>query len=331
MRTGILVSLIAFLSIPLFVSAQSIGSLGGSPGDTFSMSVSPQYPASNSQAVLSFLSSSIDLTGATLKVTANGKDIYQGTVQPVAVQLGKAGSVTTVVATVTIGGIPYKQTLAIQPEDVALVVEPISSAPVLYPGKPSVPLEGDSRIVAVASMKDAAGKVLDPQSLSYTWKVDDALMLDSSGIGKTSLIVASPLQYRTRTVSVIARSQAGSIVGGSSISLSPQQPVVRMYTNDPLLGVRFDRVMDGGHLITSSEESLYAAPFSMPITHGAPLIQWFLNSAPAQTGNLITLRPNGNGQGSASLSLTATMGDILASTDLSLTFGSKRNSGFFGL
>ncbi|MFZ2167765.1 MAG: hypothetical protein WAV50_02750 [Minisyncoccia bacterium] len=317
------------LFLPGVVSAQSIESLGST--DTFSVSVSPQYPASFSQATLSFLSATIDLANAVLTVSVGGKQIYQGSVRPVAIPLGRAGSVAAVTVTVTSANIPYKQSLSIQPQDVSLIAEPISSAPVLYLGKPLVPLEGSTRVVAVASMKDAGGRTIDPTTLSYTWTVDGTQIANSSGIGKQAVIVASPLQYRTRTVSVVVRSQVGSLTSGASLSLAPIAPSLRVYENDPLLGIRFDRALET-YAIQDSEASLYAAPYSLPMSSGAPSIQWFLNGAAAQIGNLITLRPSGSGQGSASLSLTASAGtSAMATTNIPLSFGAKSSSNFFGL
>jgi len=267
-----------------------------------------------------------------LKVSVNGSNIYQGSVRPVAVPLGKAGSVTKIIVMLSSGGTNYFQTLSIQPQDVVLIAEPLSSAPVLYPGKPLVPLEGDVRIVAIANVRNASGKAVSPSALSYSWTVDGVQIANSSGIGKSAVIVASPLQYRARDVSVSVMSPDGNLVGGDSLSLSPQEPSIRLYENDPLLGIRFDRALSDTYTIDGTEATLYAAPFSLPTTNGLPFIQWFLNGSAAQTGNLITLRPSGSGQGSASLSLTASAGgNTPAATNLSLIFGATRSSNFFGL
>ncbi|MFI5260257.1 MAG: hypothetical protein ACHQU0_00450 [Candidatus Paceibacteria bacterium] len=320
------------LLLPGVAAAQSLGGTASVNTDPFTVSVAPQYPAPMNAATLSFISSTLDLTNATMTVSVGSKQIYQGSVQPVILTTGKAGSVTTAKVTITSAGTPYTQSVVIQPEDVSLIAEPISSAPVLYPGKPLVPLEGSTRIVAMASFADAAGKKIDPATLSYSWTVDGALIADSSGIGKSSILVASPLQYRLRDVSVVVQSQIGSLAGGSAMSLDPVAPSVRVYENDPLLGIRFDRALAASYTIRGAEASLYAAPFSFPTTGGTPLLHWFLNGTSAQTGNLITLRPSGNGQGSASLSLTAGSGTSLATANLSLLFGAAPSSNlFFGL
>lgn len=330
MRFGLFISLA--LLLPMAAGAQSLGNLAGETNSSFSVSANPQYPVPNSRVSLSFLSSSLDLTNATLTVSVGGKNIYTGSVQPVAVPIGKAGSVANIIATVSSGGAQYTQTLSVQPQDVALIAEPISSTSMLYPGKPLIPLEGDVRIVAIANLRSASGKAVNPSTLSYSWTVDGTQIANSSGIGKSAVIVASPLQYRARDVSVAIKSQDGSLVGGDTLSLAPQEPSVRIYESDPLLGIRFDHALTGSYTLRGAEATLYAAPFSLPTTRGAPIVQWFLNGAAAQTGNLVTLRPTGSGQGTATLSLTTSSGaSTPATASLSLIFGATANTNFFGL
>lgn len=331
MRSGLFVVFALTLLFPLTVGAQIFGSTENN-GEAFTVSVSPQFPTPLGQATLSFLSSPLDLTNSTITVSAGGKEIYRGNVRPVPVTLGKAGNVTNVLVKIVTNGQTYTQSISIQPQDVALVVEPVSSSPPLYMGKSWVPLEGDVRVVAMANMKRADGRAVDPSQLAYSWIVDDTTIAGASGIGKKALLVASPLQYRARSVSVAMMSQDGSLVGGASLSLNPLQPTMRVYENDPLLGLRYDRALSGQYNIDRAESSLYAAPFSLPTTNGAPFVQWFLDGSSVQTGNSITLRPTGAGQGSASLSVTASTGQSqTASALLSLIFGAKPSSNLFGL
>lgn len=324
--------LVIALLLPVTVGAQSLGGLGDISDSAFTLSVSPQYPAPYSQATVSLISASLNLTNATLAVSVGGKETYRGAVRPFAVALGTAGSVANVRVTISSGGAHYSQTISIQPQDVVLVAEPISSAPMLYPGKPLVPLDGDVRVVAVANLRDVNGKASHPTTYSYAWTVDGVQIANASGIGKEVIVVASPLQYRARDVSVAVTNSSGALVGGASLSLTALEPSVRIYQNDPLFGIRFDRALSDTYTIASAETTLYAAPFSVPTTGGAPLIQWFLNGSVAQNGASITLRPSGSGQGNASLSLVASSGGYTTATaNLSLFFGAKSNTNFFGL
>lgn len=330
MRSGSLIIFTLGLLLPFAAGAQTLGGLEDT--SPFSLSVNPRYPAPYSQAIVSAQSNVLDLANATMTITVAGKEVYQGSVHPTAVTLGGAGSVTRANVAISSGGKNYSSSVSIQTQDVALIAEPISSAYALYPGKPSVPAEGTTRVVAVANLRTTSGTQVDPTTLSYSWTVDDTRIAEVSGIGKSSALVASPLPYRVRTVSVDITNQDGTLVGGDLLTLSPRDPIVRIYENDPLLGIRFNRTLFGTYAITGTESTLFAAPFSVSIHNGAPLLQWFLNGSAAQTGNVITLRPTGDGEGIASLSLTASSGGAATATaNLSITFGANPSTNFFGL
>ena len=324
-------SFVCLVPVTVFAQALNLGGMGASSAP-FTMSLSSSNPEPYSQPFVSFVSTNIDLTNATLSISVNGKNTYQGNVQPVAVSLGAAGSLTTIRATITSNGVPYVQTLSLRPQDVSLVVEPLSSAPPLYPGSPLVPLEGDVRVVAVANLRTVNGVVLNPATLSYSWAVDTAFIANSSGIGRDALIVAAPQEYRSRSVSVTVQSQDGSVVGGASLTIQPSAPTILLYRNDPLLGILFDHALSSSYTLTNAEATLYAAPFSFADSNGAPALQWFLNGSAAQTGPSITLRPTGQGAGIANISVTGSSGPYTtAAASLSLSFGTTTSSNLFGL
>ncbi|HVM58827.1 MAG TPA: hypothetical protein VMT80_00635 [Candidatus Paceibacterota bacterium] len=328
MKPAPALALLAILALaPLPSNAQTVGSTA-----PFTLSMSPQYATPGGSVTLTPLSSTMNLANATLAIFVNGKQVYSGNVAPTQVTVGPAGAVTTIKASVTSGGAAYSQTLSIIPQDVSLIIEPIASAPALYAGKPPVPLEGAVRLIAVASFETGTGKATDPSALSYSWTVDGAKDPSLSGIGKNAVTVASPLQYRRRTVSVAIENADRSLAGGASLSFSAQNPSVRLYEDDPLLGIRFDSALAGSYHMPASEAALFAAPFGFPISTGAPSMEWFLNGAAAQAGPVITLRPTGSGQGSASLTFSAKGGlYTTAAQALTVTYGASSNSGLFGL
>ncbi|PIR83201.1 hypothetical protein COU19_01660 [Candidatus Kaiserbacteria bacterium CG10_big_fil_rev_8_21_14_0_10_56_12] len=321
-------SILGLLVLPLAASAQSLGDVG-----TFSITASPQYPRPFEQVTITPLSGQLDITNATMTVTVNKKQTYKGNAAPVGVPVGAVGTLTTVTVTLTSNGTSSTRSLSFRPQDLSLIVEPLASTPVLYPGKPAVPLGGSVRIVAVADLRSTSGKALDPSQLSYNWTVDEARLSVDSGIGRDTILVASPAQYRSRTVSLIVTSQDGSAVSGNSLTLTDESPVVRVYERDPLLGILFDRAIVNTFSIPSAEKTLFVAPYALPSNGTSPRLQWFLNGSAAQTGPVITLRPTGTGGGSASLSIVASVGDSATATaNLSLTFGAPKGGlGIFGL
>lgn len=303
---------------------------GGPPPITISLL--PANPQPYGTAVLSVASNILDLANSTLVVSVAGKQVYKGNVQPVAITLGAPGSTNTTKATVTSGGQSYSQSLSVTPGDVSLVEEPISSAPPLYAGKPLVPISGQVRLVAITNFRTAGGSPINPANLSYSWSKDGSILGTASGIGKNTVIVSAPLQYRSSNISVTVSTQDTSEIGSATVSLAPQTPTVRVYANDPLLGIRFEHALGGSFAITDTEASFYAAPYSLSTTGAPPAISWFLNGSLAGSDTAITLRPTGSGGGNSSLTLSAkdSAGYGSATTNLSLTFGTK-SSNLFGL
>lgn len=304
------------------------------PGtEVFTVGVSPNHPAPYGRVILTPTSGSLDLSTATMEVIVGGRPIYKGSAKPVSVSLGAAGTLTTAQVVMVSNGKSYSKTISVRPQELTLIVEPLASAPALYPGKPLVPLEGAVRVVSVANLRNSAGAPINPTSLSYSWVVDDTRIFNSSGIGKNTIVVASPLQYRSRDVSVTVSAPDGSLVGGSKVTLTAQEPLVRVYESDPLLGVLFNRAITGSYNVASKEKTLFAAPYSFPTNVSQPTLSWSLNGSLAQNGPLITLRPTGSGAGAARLSLSAKgSGMVLAGTELSLSFGAAPSGlGILGL
>ncbi len=298
-----------------------------------SFSVNPTLPAPYGAAVITTTSTVLDLSVSTMVASVNGVKTYEGNVQPFSVTLGAPGAKTNVSVVVTSGAKKYTQSLSFLAGDVALVVEPRSSAPPLYPGKPLVPSSGSVRVVAVTDFRTAAGVSIAPSSLSYTWTIDDAVFQNSSGLGKDSVVATVPLQYRSRAVSVVVKTADGTQVGGKTVRISGNAPSVRMYENDPLLGTRFERALSGTFSLAGSEVSFFGVPYSFGSEGGPPSMSWLLNGSAAQSGHTLTLRPQGAGQGTASVSFSASKAATSenATAGLIISFGKSSGGGLFGL
>ncbi|OGG72352.1 hypothetical protein A3E65_01465 [Candidatus Kaiserbacteria bacterium RIFCSPHIGHO2_12_FULL_56_13] len=324
MRGMKLALVVAAFLLPALAMAQ-VGSVGA-----LSLSIAPSYPRPGSTVTIAPENTLLDLANSTMSISVNGKNIYTGAAKAVQISLGGPGQTTTVGASVTSLGRTYTRTLALKPGDVSLVVEPLATAPALYLGKPLVPLGGSARLVAVADFRTTPASRIDPATLSYAWSVDGTTLIGASGVGRSSVILPSPLAYRSRSVSVVVQSRDGSLVGGDSITLTSQNPVVRLYRNDPLQGIVFDEALRNTYAITSPEISFFAVPYSFTLSSGAPVLAWFLNGGAAEAGPSITLRPEGAGRGRASLLLRSSAGEASAAAELSLTFG-ESGSTLFGL
>jgi hypothetical protein len=118
-----------------------------------------------------------------------------------------------------------------------------------------------------------------------------------------------------------------------------------MYTKDPLRGEVLDQALPTTFSLGSNEITVQAEPYffsNESKQSGALSYQWLLNgqetTGPETGSGILTLRQNGQGEGSASLQVTVqnTSNQSLlqsAETQLSILFGTIQNSSapLFGL
>ncbi len=315
--------------------AQGLGGVGMDI-DPISLTLSPASPAPHQPFTLSLESSTLNLANSTFSVSVNGKKVADGTGRtPVSLTAGAGGAPMSISVSVSSAGQTYQKTVVLRPAGLVLVTEPLSSAPILYPGKSGIPVMGGARIVAVPDFRTKDGTPIDPHTLSYTWRVDDSqTLVKDSGIGKNAVIVATPLPYRTKTVAVTVQDQAGSLVASQSITLAPTDPTVRVYASDPLMGTLYEHALSSSYTMPGSDATFVAVPYGFPTDTNAPQITWYLNEQKSQTGERITLQPQGSGEGSEALavSISTPATSARASANFQLLFKAEaRGSGLFGL
>lgn len=298
--------------------------------DALTLDVSPQYPAPYQTVTITPQSSSIDLSGSSLTYSVNGKVVQQGSGQQSAnISLGGPGSATTVTVTATYNGTPYSASVTLRPADVALILEPVSTTHPFYEGGALVGDQGNIRVIAMPDLRTSSGAQIPPSSLEYVWKNGDQVLESASGIGKSVLTASAPVKYRDSTVTVTVSTPDQSVVGQAAVLISPTDPVVRIYENDPLLGPRYETALPGSVTLTQNEDTYRAVPYYFTTV---PTLTWSLNGAASQTGQDITVRPAGGGGGTALLGVSASTGSLgqSASANLSVSFG-QSSGGLFGL
>ncbi len=326
MIRSVLVALF-LLGSATFVHAQ------GLPGtEPLSLVVSPQYPRPYQSFSVAPRSTLIDLSASRVRVSVNGALVYEGSgTQPTTVRAGGLGQRTTVVVSVTDpAGRTYTKQVVVQPAEVSLITEPVSTAHPFYRGGSLVASEGAVRLIALADFRNAAGTRLSPQNLVYTWRLEDRILTDSSGIGRSILNATAPVRYRNANVSVTVTSPDNTLVGEARTLISAVDPIARVYQNDPLLGPNFDIALSGRFLMPDTEATFRAVGyfFSTP-----PTFAWSVNRASGGADRDVTVRSTGSGQGSARLGVTLTEPESRRSANSAFTvdFGSSSGFGFFGL
>lgn len=297
--------------------------------ETLSVTLSPEYPRPYQVVTVMPDSSLIDLAASEITVSVNGSVVYTGSgAEPAQVAIGGPGAATTITVKAVNNGQTYTKTITVRPADVALITEPASTAHPLYRGASLIASEGRVRLVAVPDLRTSAGTPINPANLVYTWRNGSQLLSSASGIGKSVLTATAPVRFRDTVITVTVSTQDQSIVGQASTVVSPTDPLVRIYENDPLLGPRYETALPERATMNDTEQTYRAVPYYFGTT---PSLTWEVNGTPSQTGQDITVRPSGNGRGTALLNAIAqvTTPRQTAETGVSVTFGQER-SGIFG-
>ena len=321
MRSFVLI--VALLVAPLGVFAQAFPAV-----EAITTTLTPAYPRPYDTARITISSSAIDLTSSSIVITANGIVIGENT-RTAQIEVGGPGSFTTVRITATHLGEKFTKDVVISPADVALAVEPQTTAPPFYDGGRLVAPLAPVRIVAVPDIQTAPGVRVNPAGLVYTWRLGNRILQGQSGIGKNVLTATAPVRYRDAEVSVTVTTQDSSRVAYGVVAVSPAEPVVRIYEDDPLLGTLLSRALSGSFSLAADEGSFRAVPYHFASN---PSISWTLNGAPSGNTPTLTVRTAGASAGTARLSVKTTGADVFetSTTDLSVQFNAARGTGIFG-
>lgn len=331
MRTfGILATLCALsLLAPGAVRAQALPGIGGL--EPLQLKVTPAHPRPYDPVKVTLSSTLVTLSASEISFAVDGVPVAEEG-RSASFTLGGPGSRTIVSVYVVSPEGTFERALAITPAEVVLIAEPISEVPPLYRGARLVAPEGKVRLIALSDLRAPGGAKLDSARLSYVWKTDERTLEEYSGLGKNVLPADAPVKYRDARVTVTVSSQDGSVVAQASELVSPADPIVRIYRNDPLLGILFNTALSGTLTLPNAEEGLRMAPYFFA---APPSLTWTLNGNTAGSDAGLTLRTTGSEQGTAAVRAAARApGTVpqLAESSLTLQFGGGGGGlGIFGL
>jgi hypothetical protein len=316
--------LIAFF-VPHILYAQALGA------EPLTVTIFPQYPQPYDTITITPQSSLFDLNASAVTISVNGKEIAKGSGSlSTAYTLGPAGETDTVLVTAASPGGTYKKTAVIRPASVALILEPQSTTHPFYEGAALVASEGRIRLIAVPEFRSAKGP-LAASGLVYTWKAGDRVLTQQSGIGRSVLTSTAPSHFRDVTVSVTVSTPDNSIVGGTSMVISPVDPQLVIYRNSPLVGPNFDAALGTTFTMSGNEETFRAVSYFFKSN---PTLSWSVNGAVSGSDPVITVRTTGDSTGTAALSASASQpGSYESAQDsLSVKFGQTQGgTNIFGL
>lgn len=297
-------------------------------GDAISLDISPQNPHPYDTVTITPSSTSIDLAASAIAISLNGKVVANTTGgQSVPIVVGGPGEKTDISVSATTGGKTYTTDVILRPADVALVVEPLSTTHPFYLGAPLVATSGRVHIVAIPDLRTSPQVRLPASKLIYTWKLGDQVLEAQSGIGRSFLNAEATVQYRDANVSVTVTDPDSTLVAESTVNISPTDPIVRIYHEDPLMGPDFDTALTDSFSMRGEEDAFRAVSYFF---RAQPSLSWSVNGQDVSSDKDVTVRATGTGQGDANLSVEADDSNTSqsASSQVSISFGAKRTNIF---
>lgn len=308
----ILSSLVFLVFSVLSVSSVSAQGIPGISAPLI-LTMEPANPKPLQTVNLSLKSFSLDIDKASISWTVNGKVAARGIGMKVfSVQAGSLGSsktVEAVVATDSEGDL--SQTAVIRPADLTLIWQAASYVPAFYKGKALLSYGGAYKVVALPEILDANGRKIDPRTLIYAWKKNEAAQQEASGYGKSYFVSSqSSFVRQGDEIAVEVTSPADGFTVSAQTTVVPVAPELHFYEDSPLYGVVFEKEAAGRMKLANEEVTLAAEPFFFSaVDKGSALLgyTWTLGGAAVpefQDKPSITLRRATAAAGSASIGLS---------------------------
>lgn len=297
------------------------------------MSVSPSSPNAGDGVTLTLSSDSMDLSSANITWYVDGVAGEQGYGQTTLTITAKAAGQSTSVKAVaqTSDGTTAQTSTTITPGGVDLIVEPTSYVPPFYKGEAIFTTQGTVRVVAIPNVL-VNGKQASAKSLIFDWQENGSSLQSESGLGADSISVSGSVPIRDLNVSVSVLDASGNILAGSSKILSPADPQVLVYENNPLYGILFNKAVTGNYYLGQRTElDLIAKPYFFDLGSDSgsdSTYKWLVNgnyvSPSGKDNELILQQTTQNLTGTAAISLTVNNNVRIfqyANTDFNINFG----------
>ncbi len=235
----------------------------GDVSNNVSLSILPAAPLPGGSATVTVTSYLLDLDRANFTWFLNGvKKTNAVGAKQFSFTTAKAGGITTVgVSIQTADGATISKSISIQPAEVNLAFEANSTVHPFYKGKALFPSQGVIKFVALPNLVDQSGNAISSNKLIYKWTLNREIQGSLSGFGKDTFSYVGTILGESLDVKVEASSLDGSQIAQTELVVSPIQPRVLLYENNPLFGVMYEKALSDGFSFIGGDVKILATPF----------------------------------------------------------------------
>jgi hypothetical protein len=275
----------------------------------------PEYPAPNSPVTLS-ASTARSAGEYSYAWFVDGELVAEGVdITSISIQTKNAGEETVIALEITdVDGVIRGTTdYVIQPGSVDVLWEGQTYTPPFYHGRPYPNNNSIITLEAVPHLFSTQGR-FNKNELVYLWEVDGKAVPGKSGYGKSTIKVTPSRFKNATTVRLTVESRDGVHAARTSVIVPSVRPIFAFYEKKPLLGVSYERAVEGTYRLQKEEATFEVVPFF--VNNPASLqYTWALDRVPfavdASAPRTATLRKQGAGGGIFSVEVSGERADAL--------------------
>ena len=272
MKKQILVSLFTLCIL-------SIGytSVSGQARPTFSFQVVPENYEAGDRVTLNIESFSLQLDTQNIVWSIDGKVVLEGKGKKKFTTLAPMSGVEKKVMVVVDNNVPVKKIFILRTKDLSLYVESVDGyVPVWYRGRSRITEESVAKIIVVPASFPAIDG--DTESV-YSWSKGGFRDQNQSGTNRQGYALKLNPFNNNETISVKVDGFEKEVI------ITPQRTSLSLYEYSPLIGMRFNAILDSNITLIKEDVTLEAVPwfFSLLERNSSRMsIVWTVNGLPVQ-------------------------------------------------
>ena len=239
----------------------------------------PNYPRPNEAVFINLTLYTDDLNSADISWYKDDKLVLSGKGKVnYSFMAGNVGKETKIEIKIKLlSGTSFSKLFVLNPASIDLVWEANSYVPPFYKGKALHSRQGNLKIVAMPEFVKN-GKRVAPENLIYEWSNGVDVYQSQNGYGKSVLILNGSILGQTDKIEVLVTDPVNNLVAESFLDVSPSDPEIVFYQNDPYYGHIFDTALTGSFDLKTDEVQILVAPyFFTKEREGLLKYEWRLN------------------------------------------------------
>ncbi len=239
------------------------GELTGSE-ENLEIEIVPQYPRPGDSININLRSFGFDLYSSNITWWSGGKVILSGigehNLRNFILNNNGVPQNILVVIKKRAGGI-LEKTITIHPSDIDIIHESHTYIPPFYEGKPEYSHNSLSKFIAIPTVRDSRGRLMGVNEFKYRWYVNNKIVTTNRTVGNNYFYYEDDIPNRDLKISVNIEEVGGGFNTLKGITISPSDPEVVLYEENPIYGTIFSRAI--GNTISTSEReiSIKAVPY----------------------------------------------------------------------